>query len=81
MRWTIKEDHSIRDQLLQVMIDNEWSDMYITVWAYPAIKIWWEIVSIDEWLERLTWKDTMEFTQSIITEKQHDYLIKYKINF
>jgi Tfp pilus assembly pilus retraction ATPase PilT len=25
-----------------------------------------------------SWKDTMEFTQSIITEKQHDYLIKNK---
>ena len=27
----IREDHKIKDQLLQVMIDNEGSDMYITV--------------------------------------------------
>jgi Tfp pilus assembly pilus retraction ATPase PilT len=26
----------------------------------------------------LSWKDTMEFTQAIITEKQHDYLVKNK---
>lgn len=78
MKWTIKEEYSNRDQLLQVMIDNEWSDMYITVWTYPAIKIWWEIVYIDEWMDKLTWKDTMEFTQSIVTENQHDNLIKNK---
>ena len=78
MKWSIKEEYTLRDQLLQVMIDNEWSDMYITVWTYPAIKIWWEIVPIDEWLEKLTWKDTMDFTQSIVNEKQHDILVKEK---
>lgn len=78
MQWTIRPDYMLRDQLLQVMIDNEWSDMYITVWTYPAIKIWWDIVKIDEWLNILTWKDTMEFTQSIVTEKQHDFLIQNK---
>ena len=72
----IKKDHKMRDQLLQVIIDNEWSDMYITVWTYPWIKIGWEILRIDEWIEKLTWKDTMEFAQSLITEKQHDKLIK-----
>ncbi len=74
----IKPEHKIRDLLLQVFIENEWSDMYITVWAYPSIKIWWEIVKIDEWIEPLKWKDTMEFTQSIIDEKQHDKLIRDK---
>lgn len=78
MKWTIKEEYLLRDQLLQVMIDNEWSDMYITVWTYPSIKISWDIVKIDEWLEKLTWKDTMEFTQSICTERQHDFLVKNK---
>ena len=39
MQQVIKPDHMIRDQLLQVMIDNEGSDMYITVGAYPSIKI------------------------------------------
>lgn len=72
----IKKDHKMRDQLLQVIIDNEWSDMYITVWTYPWIKIGWEILRIDEWIEKLTWKDTMEFAQSLITEKQHDKLVK-----
>jgi|TARA_Y100001960_G_C14064414_1_gene536007 Tfp pilus assembly ATPase PilU len=33
------ENHLIKDQLLQVMIDNEGSDMYITVGTYPGIKI------------------------------------------
>ena len=70
MEKVIREDHLIKDQLIQVMIDNEWSDMYITVWAYPAIKIWWEIVSIDDWLDIFTSKDTLEFTESIVTEKQ-----------
>lgn len=78
MKWTIKENYLLRDQLLQVMVDNEWTDMYITVWTYPSIKIAWEIVKIDEWIEKFEWKDTMEFTQSIITEKQHDYLVKNK---
>lgn len=78
MKWTIKPEYTLRDQLLQVMVDNEWSDMYITVGTYPAIKIGWDIVRIDEWLEVLQWKDTMEFTQSITNEKQHDYLVKYK---
>ncbi len=78
MKGTIKEDHPLRDQLLQVMIDNEWSDMYITVWTFPAIKIKWDIVKIDEWIDKLSWKDTMEFTQSIVTEKQHEILIKTK---
>lgn len=71
----IKKDHIMKDQLLQIMIDNEWSDMYITVWTYPAIKIWGEIVQIDE-LEKMKWKDTFEFAQSIITETQHDTLVK-----
>jgi len=35
----IIENNPFKDQLLQVMIDNEGSDMYITVGTYPAIKI------------------------------------------
>jgi len=31
MKDVIKEEHKLRDQLLRVMIDNEGSDMYITV--------------------------------------------------
>lgn len=73
----IKPDHLFRDQILQLMIDNKWSDLYMTVWTYPAIKIAWEIVKIDAWnIEPLKWKDTMEFSQSLITEKQHDFLVK-----
>lgn len=74
----IKPEHKIKDQLLQVMIDNEWSDMYVTVWTFPWIKIGWEILRIDEWIEEFTWKDTMEFAQSLLTEDQHDKLVKEK---
>ncbi len=75
----IREEHFFRDQILQVMIDNNWSDLYMTVWAYPSIKIAWEIVQIDNaWLEKLDWKATMEFAQSLITEKQHDMLVQKK---
>ena len=74
----MRPDHLIKDQLLQVMIDNEWSDMYITVWAFPAIKIWWEIVKIDDWLDIFTPNETMEFAQSLISERQHEKLIKDK---
>ncbi len=70
MEKVIKEDHLIKDQLLQVMIDNEWSDMYITVWTYPAIKIWWEIVRIDDGVEKFSAKDTLAFAESIITKEQ-----------
>jgi len=72
----IKPEHKIKDQLLQIMIDNNWSDMYITVWTYPWIKIGWEILRIDEWVDVFSWKDTLEFAQSLITEEQHDKLIK-----
>jgi len=74
----IRKDYILKDQLLQVMIDNEGSDMYITVGTYPAIKIGWDILRIDDWIDILTWKDTMEFTQSLVTDKQHDMLIKNK---
>lgn len=78
MEQVMKADHLIKDQLLQVMIDNEWSDMYITVWTYPAIKIGWEIVKIDDGLDLFTPNDTMEFAQSLISEKQHNRLLEEK---
>lgn len=78
MKKVIKEDHIFKDQLLQVMIDNEWSDMYITVWTFPAIKIGWDILRIDEWMEPLTPNDTIEFAQSIISEEEFEKLLKNK---
>ena len=78
MEHVIKAEHSIRDQLLQVMIDNRWSDMFITVGTYPAIKIAGEITSIDEDMEIFTQKDTLEFAQSLIDEVQHDRLLAEK---
>jgi hypothetical protein len=39
MNEKIVQDNILKDQLLQVMIDNEGSDMYITVGSFPAIKI------------------------------------------
>ena len=50
MHDNIKPEHFFRDQLLQVMIDNNWSDLYLTVGTFPSIKIAWEIVKIDSWL-------------------------------
>lgn len=78
MKQVIKPEHIVRDQLLQIMIDSEGTDMYITVWTYPAIKIWWEIIRIDDGLNAFTWKDTFEFAQSIITEEQHNALMNSK---
>lgn len=78
MKHTIKPEHLMRDQLLQVMIDNKGSDLYVTVGTYPAIKISGEITSIDDGIEEFTWKDTLEFAQSLIDEKQHDTLQKEK---
>lgn len=78
MEEVIRKDHLLKDELLQVMIDNEGSDMYITVWTYPSIKIGWEIVKIDDGLEILTPKDTLEFAESIITEKQFNALNETK---
>lgn len=72
----IRPDYILKDQLLQVMIDNEGSDMYITVWTYPAIKIWWDILRIDDGVDKLTRKDTKEFSESLITENQHERLLE-----
>lgn len=60
------------------MIDNNGSDMYITTGTYPSIKISWDITSINEDLEPFVWKDTFEFAQSIISDDQHDTLVKEK---
>lgn len=78
MENVIKPEHTLKDQLLQVMIDSEGSDMYITVGAFPSIKVWGEIIAIDDGIEKFTWKETFEFTQSLITEKQHDELVRNK---
>ena len=48
MKNAIKEDHIIRDQLLQVMMDNDASDMYITVGVSPSVKVGGDILRIDE---------------------------------
>jgi len=71
----LKPDHMLKDQLLHIMIDNEWSDMYITVWTFPSIKIGWEIVKVDDWLDVFTADDTKDFALSIITEDQHKRLL------
>ena len=76
MKWVIKEEYLLRNQLLQLISDNEWSDLFITVWNYPVIKVWGELTPINEWIEKMTWRDTMDFAQSVLTEKQHDTLVK-----
>lgn len=70
------EDFMLKDQLLQIMIDNEGSDMYITVNTFPAIKIGGDILRVDDGIEKLTWKDTSDFAKSLITEEQHERLIR-----
>lgn len=74
----IKKDNILKDQLLQIMIDNEGSDMYITVWTYPSIKIGWEIVRVDDGLNPFTPDETRDFAFSIITQEQHDILLRDK---
>ena len=78
MSQAIRPGYMMKDQLLQVLIDNEGSDMYITVWAYPAIKIGGEIVKIDDGVDVFTSNDTKEFTESIVTQEQFDMLEKNK---
>jgi len=78
MENVIRSEYPLRDQLLQVMIDNKWSDMYITVWTYPWIKISWEITSINEDIHKLSHKDTLEFSQALLDEKQFEKLTNEK---
>ncbi|MDD2907056.1 MAG: PilT/PilU family type 4a pilus ATPase [Candidatus Gracilibacteria bacterium] len=68
----------LKDQLLHIMIDNEGSDMYITVGTFPSIKIGGEIVKVDDGLEVFTADDTKDFALSIITEDQHQRLLRDK---
>ncbi|NVP17595.1 PilT/PilU family type 4a pilus ATPase [Candidatus Gracilibacteria bacterium] len=75
---TIKKDNILKDQLLQIMIDNEGSDMYITVGTYPSIKIGGEIIRVDDGLEVFTSEDTLNFALSIITQEQHEILLRDK---
>ena len=72
----VREDHKIKDQLLQVMIDNNGSDMYLTVGAHPSVKIWWDILRIDDGVEIFTPEDVEQFAESIITTHQLDELNK-----
>lgn len=76
MEKLIIEENILKDQLLQVMIDNEWSDMYITVDTFPAIKIWWDIIRIDDWMDLFKPKDTKKFAESLITKSQSELLLK-----
>ena len=46
MNEVIRPEYEFRDRILQLMIDNKWSDLYLTVWAYPALKLAWEIIKI-----------------------------------
>lgn len=78
MKWKIIEQYPLWEQLFQLMIDNSGSDMYITTWTFPAIKIWWEIVKVNEWIDKLTSNDTKEFAESLITNRQMQELIETK---
>jgi len=72
----VRGDYQMKDQLLQVMIDNNGSDMYLTVWAHPSIKIGWDILRIDDGVEIFEAEDVQAFAESIITAQQHEILKK-----
>lgn len=78
MQDVIRLENVIRDQLLQLIIDSEWSDMYITVWTFPSVKIGGQIVSIDEGVEKMTSEDTLKFAESLINKYQQNELLKEK---
>ncbi len=78
MTENIIKDYPIKEQLLWVIIDNKWSDFYYTVWTYPAIKISWEIIKINEWVEKITPKDAENFAKSLITQDQFEKLMQTK---
>ena len=71
-------NHPMRDSLLGVMIDNKWSDFYYTVNTYPAIKVSWEIVYINEWIEKITPQDAETMAQSLMNAEQHKKLLETK---
>lgn len=76
MEWMILEEYKFAEQLLQVMIDNEWSDLYVTVWTFPSIKIGWEIVKVADGISELTPIDTKNFAESLISYKQREELVQ-----
>lgn len=76
MKDVIRPEHVMRDQLIQVMIDSEWSDMYITVGAYPAIKIWGQIVSVDDGIDKISSEESLAFAESVMTADQHKILLE-----
>lgn len=74
----ILKEHSIRDALLWVIIDNKGSDFYYTVNTYPAVKISGEIVLINEWMDVITSADATNFAKSLLTEEQWEKLNRMK---
>ncbi|MCH8519076.1 Flp pilus assembly complex ATPase component TadA, partial [Candidatus Gracilibacteria bacterium] len=78
MKGTLKPDYILRDQLLQVMIDNKGSDMYITVGVHPSIKMSGEITPIDEGINIMSHSDTKEFAESLLTPHQYEKLEQEK---
>ncbi len=77
MEGKIINHYPMAEQLLQVMIDNKWSDMYITVGTNPWIKISGEIVSIDA-IDVLTREDTEDFAKSLVSQEEWEKLLKYQ---
>ncbi|MCP4523427.1 MAG: PilT/PilU family type 4a pilus ATPase [Candidatus Gracilibacteria bacterium] len=74
MQKPIIEENILKDQLLQVMIDSEGSDMYITVGTFPAIKIGGEVIFINEGVDELTSEMSKDFALSLISQPELDIL-------
>lgn len=71
-------DFPARDALLGVITDNKGSDFYYTVGTYPAVKIAGELILINEGISIITGEDAENFAKSLITEEQHQMLLRTK---
>ncbi len=71
-------EYGVRDALLWVIADNNWSDFYYTVGTYPAVKISGELVLINEGISPITPQDAENFAKSLISAEQLGVLLEKK---
>ncbi len=62
----IKKYEALKNKLLQVMIDNSVSDLFITVGMHPVIRMYGDLVSLSEGIEILGPEDTEGLVQAIL---------------
>ncbi len=72
-----KDYGKILRRLLQVMIDNSVSDMFVTVGVHPIIRVYGDLVALSEGLDILTPDDTEGIVHELLaTEERRE---KFKI--